>query len=84
MSPGGPVQQPYSASVQAPIDCSKIHIPICRTGPPGYIGWRNRFLRIDSRALKRLQIPALFYFREVTQLRDDGMSEVEFMNVQFR
>jgi hypothetical protein len=22
--------------------------PICRTGPPGYIGWRNRFLRIDS------------------------------------
>ncbi len=22
--------------------------PICRTGPPGYIGWRNRFLGIDS------------------------------------
>jgi hypothetical protein len=21
--------------------------PICRTGPPGYIGWRNRFLGID-------------------------------------
>ncbi len=21
---------------------------ICRTGPPGYIGWRNRFLGIDS------------------------------------
>ncbi len=20
----------------------------CRTGPPGYIGWRNRFLGIDS------------------------------------
>jgi hypothetical protein len=24
--------------------------PICRTGPPRYIGWRNRFLRIDSGA----------------------------------
>jgi hypothetical protein len=23
-------------------------IPICRTGPAGYIGWRNRFLGIDS------------------------------------
>ncbi len=22
--------------------------PICRTGPPGYIGWRNRFQGIDS------------------------------------
>jgi hypothetical protein len=22
--------------------------PIYRTGPPGYIGWRNRFLGIDS------------------------------------
>jgi hypothetical protein len=22
--------------------------PICRTGPPGYIGWRNRFLGIDA------------------------------------
>jgi hypothetical protein len=22
--------------------------PICRTGPPCYIGWRNRFLGIDS------------------------------------
>ncbi len=22
--------------------------PICRTGPPGYIGWQNRFLGIDS------------------------------------
>jgi hypothetical protein len=22
--------------------------PICRTGPPGYTGWRNRFLGIDS------------------------------------
>jgi hypothetical protein len=22
--------------------------PICRTCPPGYIGWRNRFLGIDS------------------------------------
>ncbi len=22
--------------------------PICRTGPPGYIGWRNRFFGIDS------------------------------------
>ncbi len=22
--------------------------PICRTGPPGYIGWRNQFLGIDS------------------------------------
>ncbi len=22
--------------------------PVCRTGPPGYIGWRNRFLGIDS------------------------------------
>ncbi len=24
--------------------------PICRTGPPSYIGWRNRFLGIDSQA----------------------------------
>jgi hypothetical protein len=23
--------------------------PICCTGPPGYIGWWNRYLRIDSR-----------------------------------
>jgi hypothetical protein len=23
-------------------------IPICRTGPAGYISWRNRFLGIDS------------------------------------
>jgi hypothetical protein len=22
--------------------------PICRRGPPGYIGWRNRFLGIDA------------------------------------
>jgi hypothetical protein len=22
--------------------------PNCRTGPSGYIGWRNRFLGIDS------------------------------------
>jgi hypothetical protein len=22
--------------------------PICRTGPPCYIGWRNRFLGIDA------------------------------------
>jgi hypothetical protein len=22
--------------------------PICRTGPPGYTGWRNRFLGIDA------------------------------------
>jgi hypothetical protein len=22
--------------------------PFCRTGPPGYIGWRNRFLGIDA------------------------------------
>jgi len=22
--------------------------PICRTGPPGYLGLRNRFLGIDS------------------------------------
>jgi hypothetical protein len=22
--------------------------PICRTGPPGYIGWRYRFLGIES------------------------------------
>jgi hypothetical protein len=22
--------------------------PICRTGQPGYIGWRNRFLGIDA------------------------------------
>jgi hypothetical protein len=22
--------------------------PICRTGPPGYIGWRSRTLGIDS------------------------------------
>ncbi len=25
--------------------------PICRTGLPGYIGWRNRFLGIDSELL---------------------------------
>ncbi len=34
--------------------------PFCRTGPPGYIGWRNWFLGIDSyRLLQRLQIRAL-------------------------
>jgi hypothetical protein len=26
----------------------QVRNPICRTGPPGYIGWRNRFLGIDS------------------------------------
>jgi hypothetical protein len=33
--------------------------PIFRTGPPGYIGWRNRFLAIDSWAFYTLQIRAL-------------------------
>jgi hypothetical protein len=37
--------------------------PVSRTGPTGYIGWRNRFLRIDSSESipglhKRLQIRA--------------------------
>ncbi len=26
----------------------QVRQPIWRTGPPGYIGWRNRFLGIDS------------------------------------
>ncbi len=25
-----------------------VRYPICRTGPPGFIGWRNRFLGTDS------------------------------------
>jgi hypothetical protein len=29
----------------------------CRTSPPGYIGWRNRFLGINSGLLKSLEIP---------------------------
>jgi hypothetical protein len=33
--------------------------PVCRTGPPGYIGWRNRILGIDSWLLERLQTQAL-------------------------
>jgi hypothetical protein len=36
---------------------SRYDNPICRTGSPGYIGWRNRFLGIDS-IPKRLQIQA--------------------------
>ncbi len=32
--------------------------PIWLTGPPGYIGWRNRFLGIDPGLVKRLQIQA--------------------------
>ncbi len=31
-----------------------------RTGPPGYIGWRNSFLGIDSGAHTRLKIRALW------------------------
>jgi hypothetical protein len=27
----------------------------CRTGPPGYIGWRNRFLEIDSWAPQKFK-----------------------------
>ncbi len=34
--------------------------PIWHTGPPGYIGWRNRFLGINHRHLKRFQIRALY------------------------
>jgi hypothetical protein len=33
--------------------------PICRTGPPGYIGWRNRFLGPIPGLRTRLQIRAL-------------------------
>ncbi len=41
----------------------RYHNPICRTGPPGYIGWRNPFVVIDSSGsipglLKCLQIRA--------------------------
>ncbi len=32
----------------------------CRTGPPGYIGWRNRFLGIDSRLIKSSKISSLY------------------------
>ncbi len=31
----------------------------CRTGPPGYIGWRNQLFGINSWALKCLKIPSL-------------------------
>ncbi len=31
----------------------------CRTCPPGYIGWRNRILGIDSQAPKKFKIRAL-------------------------
>jgi hypothetical protein len=30
----------------------------CRTGPPGYLGWRNRFLGIDFWVFKSLKIRA--------------------------
>jgi hypothetical protein len=36
----------------------------CRTGPPGYIGWRNRFLG----SLKVEKIWALFFFTLKTTL----------------
>jgi hypothetical protein len=32
-----------------------IGLSTCRTGPPGYILWRNRFLRIDSWAPKKVK-----------------------------
>ncbi len=43
--------------------------PIWRTGPPGYIAWRNRFLGIDSWALKRLHIRALISVQRCTKTR---------------
>jgi hypothetical protein len=33
-----------------------------RTGPPGYIGWRNSFLGIDSWAPYHLKIRALYFW----------------------
>ncbi len=33
--------------------------PICHTGPPGYIGWRNRSSESIPGLLKHLQIRAL-------------------------
>jgi hypothetical protein len=38
-----------------------------RTGPPGYIDWRNSFLGIDSGAHTRLKIPALSRNGRVTE-----------------
>ncbi len=39
---------PIPTRFLAPIDCLKVPVPICHTRQPGYIGWRNRFLGIDS------------------------------------
>ncbi len=36
--------------------------PICQTGPPGYIGWRNRFLEIDSWAPQTFTNSSSAYF----------------------
>ncbi len=62
--PGGPLRQPCLA--------------LYRTGPPGYLGWRSRFLGIDSldlipRLLKRLQ----------TRARWCSVSHVTFCRVLF-
>ncbi len=44
------------------------HNPFWRTGPPGYIGWQNRFIGI-SVLLNRLQIRTLHYNFLCTHLR---------------
>jgi hypothetical protein len=36
------------AQKSIPSPGGSVRNPICRTGPPGYIGCRNRFLGIDS------------------------------------
>ncbi len=48
--PGGPVQYDN---------------PICHTGPPCYMGWRNRILGLIPGHLKRLKIRALVWLFSV-------------------
>ncbi len=38
----------YRAQESIPSLAGRSDNPICRTGPPGYIGWQNRFPGIDS------------------------------------
>jgi hypothetical protein len=53
--------------------------PICRTGLPGYVGWRNRFFCIDSWAFQTFTNTgsdiitpfSFFIFRLIKQIKSD-------------
>jgi hypothetical protein len=54
--------------------------PIFSYGPPGYIGWRNRFLGIDSWLPKRLQVRAQNQNLQTSERTWMDQSSKEFCN----